>query len=48
MFFDLEVILRSLLYQAAKANTKEEIFNAIKVMCSKEIQDAVKAQLQME
>jgi hypothetical protein len=37
-----------LLYQAAKANSTEEIFNAINIMCSKEIQDAVKAQLQLE
>ena len=42
------VILRTTLYQAMKAKTKEEIVDAISIMCSKEDIATVKEQIAKE
>jgi hypothetical protein len=48
MALETTVILRTILYQAMKAKTKEEIVNAISVMCSKEDIATVKEQIAKE
>jgi len=42
------VLLRTILYQAMKAKSTDEIINAISVMCSKEDIATVKEQLEQE
>jgi len=48
MALETTVILRTTLYQAMKAKTKEEIVNSISVMCSKEDIATVKEQIAKE
>ena len=48
MSMETTVILRTTLYQAMKAKSKEEIVNAISVMCSKEDIATVKEQIAKE
>ena len=48
MAMETTVLLRTILYQAMKAETAQEIVNAISVMCSKEDIATVKEQLELE
>lgn len=48
MAMEATVLLRTILYQAMKAHSAEEIVDAIKVMCSKEDIATVKEQLEEE
>ena len=48
MAMETTVLLRTILYQAMKAGSAEEIVDAISVMCSKEDIATVKEQIEQE
>jgi len=48
MAMETTVLLRTILYQAMKAESQQEVINAITVMCSKEDIATVKEQLEQE